>query len=243
MSYILILGASSDIAKAIAHKYAANSYNLLLAGRNTTEIEKDAANLHIRYDIMVKSIYFDALDFDSHYNFYEKLNPKPIGVICVFGYMPDHNKAITDFNLAKTIIDTNYTGCVSILNIIANDFEQRKNGFIAGISSCAGDRGRGSNYLYGSAKGAFSLYLSGLRNRLSKSNVHVLTVKPGFVATRMTASLDLPKLLTAQPHEVASDIYKAQQKKEDIIYTKWFWWGIMHIIKHIPEKLFKKLNL
>ena len=141
------------------------------------------------------------------------------------------------------IIDTNYTGVISLLNIIANDFEKRKRGFIIGISSVAGDRGKKSNYLYGSAKVAFTTYLSGLRNRLYKANVHVLTVKPGFVNKHMTAKIDLTKRLTAQPEDVAKDIFDAQKSKKDILYTMWTWKWIMMFIKMIPEFLYKKTNL
>lgn len=243
MNYVLILGANSDIARALAHKYSENKYNLYLAGRKLEELEKDAKNLEIRYNNTCKAIYFDTLAFESHEDIYNQLNPKPSGVICVTGYLGEQPKAQLDFTETKLIIDTNYTGCVSFINIIANDFEKRKTGFIVGISSCAGDRGRVSNYIYGSAKGAFTIYLSGLRNRLYKSGVNVLTVKPGFVATKMTENMNLPEKLTAQPEEVARDIFNAQQKNKSIIYTKWFWFFIMTIIKNIPEFIFKKMNL
>jgi short-subunit dehydrogenase len=111
------------------------------------------------------------------------------------------------------------------------------------VSSVAGDRGRKANYIYGSAKAAFSTYLSGLRNRLYENNVQVLTVKPGFVPTKMTEGLDLPPNLTAQPEDVASDIYKAQNKGKNILYTKSIWRLVMLIIKHIPEFIFKKMSI
>ena len=157
--------------------------------------------------------------------------------------MGDQQRAQKDFKEAKKIIDTNYTGIVSIFNIIANVFEKRKSGFIVGISSVAGDRGRKSNYIYGSAKAALTAYLSGLRNRLYGSKVHVMTVKPGFVDTKMTKGMDLPEKLTAKPKEVAKDIYIAQQKGKDILYTKWIWKWIMLIIKIIPEWKFKGMSI
>jgi short-subunit dehydrogenase len=171
------------------------------------------------------------------------LEPKPAGVVCAVGYLGDQKRAEQDFDEAKKLIDTNFTGCVSILNIVANDFEARKKGFIIGISSVAGDRGRLSNYMYGSAKAAFSTYLSGLRNRLQKSGVHVLTVKPGFVATKMTAGMDLPPLLSSSPEEVSEDVFRAYKTGKDELYTKWFWKWIMLTIRLIPEKIFKKLRL
>lgn len=243
MEYILIIGAKSDIAKAVVKKYAANGYNLYLAARNSGELLNFANDIKIRNQKEVICLEFDVLDYTSHQTFYNTLAIKPTGVISVVGYLGEQEKAQNDFEEAQKIIDTNYTGVVSILNIVANDFEKNKNGFIVGISSVAGDRGRKSNFIYGAAKAAFTTYLSGLRNRLYNSNVHVMTVKPGFVATKMTESLNLPKKLTAQPEEVANDIFKAQQKGKNILYTKWFWRWIMLIIKNIPEFQFKKMSI
>ena len=137
----------------------------------------------------------------------------------------------------------NYSYGIYKLNISKYDFEKRRSGFIVGISSVAGDRGRKSNYVYGAAKAALTAYLSGLRNRLYGAQVHVLTVKPGFVATKMTEKLDLPGKLTTQPEEVAEDIYRAQQNGKNVLYTKWIWRWVMLIIKIIPEWKFKGMNL
>ena len=243
MGYLLIIGAKSDIAKAVAKKYAKNGYNLYLAARKSNELQNFANDISIRNDKKVKCIDLDILNYASHQFFYNSLEEKPIGVISVVGYLGEQEKAQNDFEEAQKIINTNYTGVVSILNIIVNDFEKHKKGFIVGISSVAGDRGRKSNFIYGSAKAAFTTYLSGLRNRLFKSNVHVMTVKPGFVATKMTEGLDLPTKLTAQTEEVAQDIFKAQQKGENVIYSKWFWRWIMFIIKNVPEFQFKKMSI
>ena len=166
-----------------------------------------------------------------------------MGVVCAFGYLGDNEEAKSDFIEARKIMETNYIGCVSILNIIANDFEKRKRGFIIGISSVAGDRGRQSNYYYGSAKAGFTAYLSGLRNRLHRSGINVLTVKPGFVRTQMTEGMELPPLLTAHPEKTARDIYKSWKKGKMTLYTKWFWRHIMLIIKYIPETIFKRMSL
>jgi len=243
MSYVLIIGAKSDIAKATAREYAKNGYDLYLAARNVSELEAFAQDVITRTQKEVKLVELNILDYKSHQTFYENLNEKPLGVISAVGYLGDQERAELDFDEAKKIIDTNYTGLVSLFNIIATDFEKRKSGFIVGISSVAGDRGRKSNYIYGSAKAAFTAYLSGLRNRLYDASVHVLTVKPGFVATKMTEGMDLPEKLTAQPEEVASDIYKAQKKGKNIIYTKWIWKWIMLIICNIPEFQFKKMSI
>lgn len=243
MSYVLILGARSDIAKALAHIYAKNGYNLYLAAKNVLGLEPFSADLQNRYQVKANLVEFDALEFASHQKIYESLNIKPVGVICAVGYLGDQVKAEREFDEAKKIISTNFTGCMSMLNIIANDFEQKKHGFIIAISSVAGDRGRKTNYMYGSAKAALSTYLSGLRNRLYDSNVQVLTVKPGFVVTKMTKGMDLPKKLLAKPDEVANEIYIAQKKGKNVIYNKNIWFFIMTIIKLFPERFFKKMNL
>ncbi len=243
MSYVLILGAKSDIAKALAREYARNGYNLILAARKSHELEDFSKDIKIRYgkDSILKD--FDITEFAKHKNFYEGLPYKPIGVILTVGYLGNQKKAQEDWKEAHKIINVNYVGAVSILNIIANDFEKRKEGFIIGISSVAGDRGRKTNYIYGSAKAGLSTYLSGLRNRLHKSGIQVLTVKPGFVATKMTEGMDLPEKLTATPEEVAKYIFKAHKKGKDIIYVKPIWRLIMTAIKIIPEKIFKKMEL
>lgn len=243
MSYVLIIGAKSDIAKEVAREYAKNGYNLYLSGRNISEIEDLKNDIKIRSNVDVNLKKFDITDFDSHEQFYNLLDPKPLGVIVVAGYMVEQK--ICESNWSKTLntINVNFTGAVSILNIIANDMKKNKNGFIIGVSSVAGDRGRKANYIYGSAKAGFSAYLSGLRNRLNESGVKVLTVKPGFVATKMTAGLDLPPKLTAQPEDVAKDIFNAQKKGKDILYTKGIWRFVMLIIKHIPEFMFKKMSI
>ena len=152
-------------------------------------------------------------------------------------------KLVRDWNETLRTIHTNYTGAVSILNIVAADYAARQKGIIVGISSVAGNRGRQSNYIYGSAKAAFTAYLSGLRNKLFHNGVHVMTVLPGFVNTKMTAHLKLPRLLTAQPEEVAEAVYKGTLKKRNVIYVKWFWRWIMLIIALVPESVFKKKKL
>lgn len=243
MGYVLIVGAKSDIARATAREYARHGYDLYLAARNASELEAFANDITVRMQRTVKLLELDILDYESHQAFYEKLEEEPLGVISAIGYLGDQVKAQTDFQETKLIMDTNYSGVASLFNIIANDFERRRSGFIIGISSVAGERGRNSNYFYGSAKAALTAYLSGLRNRLHDAHVHVLTVKPGFVATKMTEGMDLPAKLTAQPEEVAADIYKAQQKNKNVIFTKWIWRWVMLCISHLPETLFKRLSL
>jgi hypothetical protein len=243
MSYVLIVGAKSDIARATAREYAKNGYDIYLAARNVSELEAFADDIRVRSEKVVELVELDILDYRSHQSFYDALVEKPLGVVTAVGYLGEQEKAQIDNTEAQKIIDTNYSGVVSLLNIIANDFEQRRAGFIVGISSVAGDRGRKSNYIYGSAKAALTAYLSGLRNRLYESQVQVLTVKPGFVATKMTEDMDLPEKLTAKPEEVAQDIYKAQQSGKNVLYTKWMWRYVMMIITSIPEFIFKKMSI
>ncbi|TLT01304.1 SDR family oxidoreductase [Aliarcobacter cibarius] len=243
MSYVLIIGAKSDIAKEVARIYAKNGYNLYLVARDCDSITDLAKDIKIRSNVNVKLCEFDIAKFETHQSFYNGLEEKPLGVIVVAGYMSEQKECENNFEKTLNTINVNYTGAVSILNIIANDMEKNKNGFIIGVSSVAGDRGRKANYIYGSSKAAFSTYLSGLRNRLFESKVQVLTVKPGFVATKMTAGLDLPAKLTAQPENVAEDIFVAQQKGKDILYTKSIWGLVMLVIKHIPEFIFKKMSI
>jgi len=231
------------MAGALAHKFGSQGYNLLLAARNSGRLAETVNDLRIRYNVTATAVEFDALDYAGHAGFYAGLPTPPDVVICVFGYLGNQQLAQTSFAEAEKIINSNYTGAVSILNIVANDFAARRAGAIIGISSVAGDRGRQSNYIYGSAKAAFTAYLSGLRNRLVQSNVPVITVKPGFVRTKMTAGLPLPAPVTANPAQVANDVYHAYVKQSDVVYTLWLWRFVMLIIRHIPEAIFKRMKL
>lgn len=243
MSFVLIIGASSDIAKSVARVYAKNGYNLYLTARDKSCLEDLKRDIELRSSVKVELFDFDITAYETHESFYASLKEKPLGVIVASGYMAEQKVAQNSFDESFKMISVNYSGAVSILNIIANDFEKERRGFIVGISSVAGDRGRKTNYIYGSTKAAFSAYLSGLRNRLYESGVDVLTVKPGFVDTKMTQGMDLPQNLTAQSEDVAQDIYDAQQKRRSVLYTKSIWFFIMLIIKHIPEFIFKKMSI
>lgn len=241
--HVLILGATSDISAALAARCAAEKFSLTLAGRDGQRLQVMATDLHIRYGVPVMISRFDALDFPSHEAFYQSLDPKPDIVFCVFGVLGDQLKAQDNWRECATILDSNYTGAVSVLNVIANDFEKRKSGIIVGISSVAGDRGRQSNYFYGSAKAGFTAYLSGLRNRLFKTGVHVMTVKPGFMKTRMIEGMKTPGPLTASPEAAAAHIYKSTLKRKNVVYVLPMWRFIMLIIVLIPESIFKKMKL
>lgn len=243
MPTVLILGAASDMAVAIAKKYASKGFHVQLAARNTGRLQALQSDLSIRYNINCTLHEFDALNFESHAAFFNALTQKPDVAVCVFGYLGDNEIARTNWSESAKIIHTNYTGAVSILNVISNYFASQRAGVIVGISSVAGQRGRQSNYMYGSAKAGFTAYLSGLRNRMFRENVHVVSVQPGFVYTRMTENLKLPPLLTAKPEDVADTVFNAVAKKKNVVYVKWFWRWIMLIICSIPEFMFKKLKL
>jgi len=242
---ILITGASSGIGRALAHKAAGAGYHLILAGRDTDDLATAAADLRIRHNVEVFVEHFDALDPPSHMEFFSRcaiLSSGLAGVILCHGYLAPQQHGQYNPQLVREIIDTNYTSAVSILELAANYFEPRRSGFICAISSVAGDRGRQSNYLYGSAKAALSTYLQGLRNRLYHAHIPVLTVKPGFVDTPMTYGL--PGLfLVASPDKIVHDTWRAIQRKRNTIYTPFFWRFIMLIIRLIPEPIFKRLKL
>jgi decaprenylphospho-beta-D-erythro-pentofuranosid-2-ulose 2-reductase len=240
---ILILGAASDIAMGIAASFARENFTLMLAGRDTDYLERIARDLSIREGADVRVVAFDAVNFESHKDFYAQLDPRPDVCACVFGYLGDQHDSETDWHELSKVVDVNYKGAVSILNIVAEDFEKKGNGTIIGVSSVAGDRGRQSNFIYGSAKAAFTAYLSGLRNKLFSRGVHVATIKPGFVDTKMTEDLDLPPLLTATPEQVGDAAFDAFEKKRDVVYVLPVWRVIMGIISVVPEFVFKRLKL
>jgi decaprenylphospho-beta-D-erythro-pentofuranosid-2-ulose 2-reductase len=243
MATVLILGATSDIGMAIARKFASGKFDIVLAARSPEQLKPMESDIHVRYGRDCYSVAFDALRYDSHAGFFDSLHPKPDVSICVFGILGDEDQAFDDWHLTEKMISTNFTGAVSILNVIARYYMGQKKGTIIGISSVAGDRGRASKLIYGSAKAAFTTYLSGLRNKCAPQHVQVMTVKPGFVYTKMTEDQQLPAALTSTPAQVADIIYNAYLKKKNVIYVKWFWRYIMRIIQIIPEFQFKKMKL
>lgn len=243
MPTVLLLGATSEMAMAIAQKFGSEKYDIQLAARDIEQIKPLQSDIAIRYNVACTLHSFNATAFETHETFFLQLSPMPDITICVFGYLGENEKAMSHWQENEAIIQTNYTGAVSILNIVATRYMSVGKGTIVGISSVAGERGRQSNFMYGSAKAGFTAYLSGLRNRLYREGIHVVTVLPGFVYTRMTEELNLPKLLTAKPQEVGAAVYKAVQLKKNVIYIRWFWRWIMLIIKLIPEPVFKKLKL
>ena len=240
---VLILGARSDVGRALAHEYGRAGYPLYLAARQAERLRGDTADLSVRYGVKASLYEFDVLAFNAHADFVRSLPILPEIVICVVGLMTDQKAAEKDFAAAQAIMLTNYVGPASILGEFANAMEQRGFGTLVGISSVAGDRGRATNYVYGSAKAGFAAFLSGLRNRLAKKGVHVITAKLGFVDTRMIEGMETPKALTARPEEVSEAVYRAWQRGRDVIYVRPVWCAIMASICAIPEAIFKRMAI
>ncbi|WP_416826502.1 SDR family oxidoreductase [Ectobacillus polymachus] len=243
MKQVLILGATSGISKALAYHFASKKVDLILAGRDMEELGRLASDLEIRYEIHAKTINFDALKEEN--TFFERciqLAGDLDGMIVSYGLMYDQKEMERNGSLIREMTDINYTSTIILLEEAARYFEKKQKGCICAISSVAGDRGRRSNYIYGASKGALTVYLQGLRNRLANSKVNVLTVKPGFVDTKMTYGLIKPTILVASPAKVAASIYQSILKKKEILYTPWYWFYIMKIIRLIPEKLFKRMK-
>ncbi|MGP6086398.1 SDR family oxidoreductase [Antarctobacter jejuensis] len=240
---VLILGARSDIGLAIAHAFAAEGHPIQLAARGAERLSEAQADLSLRHGASVTLHDFDALDLTAHEAFLDHLPELPGVAVCAVGLMGIQEENEQDPLRAAEIMRSNFEGPASIFAALANRFEARGSGTLVGISSVAGDRGRATNYIYGAAKAGFTAYLSGLRNRLAKKGVHVVTVLPGFVNTAMTEDLDLPGPLTAEPQEVGAAVLKAVTKRKNIIYVRPVWRVIMAIIRNIPEPVFKKLKL
>ncbi len=240
---VLVLGARSDIGLAVAHRFARQGYAIQLAARNCSSLAADCADIALRYGIAVTAHEFDVLATAGHEAFVAALPELPIIAVSAVGTMGKQDDNERDMAAAITDIRSNFEGPAIILAVLANHFVARGSGTLVGISSVAGLRGRATNYVYGSAKAGFTAFLSGLRNRLAKQGVHVVTVLPGFVDTRMTAGMDLPAKLTAQPAEVADAIAVAVSKQRNVIYVRWMWRYIMLIIRHIPEGIFKKMKI
>ncbi|WP_410217221.1 SDR family oxidoreductase [Paracoccus sp. (in: a-proteobacteria)] len=242
---MLLVGATSDIGHATALVYAKAGWGVFLAARNVESAQRNADDIATRTGAAVGVYPLDVLQSEAMPHFVDSLPALPDTVICVVGEMGDQERAQADLDHAAMVVRTNFEGPALLLGLFANRFLTRGSGTIVGVSSVAGDRGRGTNYVYGAAKAGFTAFLSGLRNRLAPRGLRVITVKPGFVRTRMTAGMKLPPLLTAEPAEVGAAILAAAEGKRgrDVIYVRRVWRGVMSVIGAIPEPIFKKLKL
>jgi short-subunit dehydrogenase len=240
----IILGATSTIARCFARMAATRSEGVVLAGRDMRELEAIAADCGYRGAPLAEAIAFDARDPKSFNPIIERARKLDgtVSVAVFVGSMPDQGEIDADPSLVDGTIVDSFTGPARFLTTIAPLLEERGEGTVVGVGSVAGDRGRLGNYVYGSSKAGFHAYLSGLRNRLGRSGVHVVTVKPGTVDTAMTWGMEkLPFL--ARPEKVAGDILKAADRKKDILYTPIIWWPVMTVIRLIPERVFKKMQI
>jgi decaprenylphospho-beta-D-erythro-pentofuranosid-2-ulose 2-reductase len=241
---MLLLGATSDIGRAAALRYAQAGWPVTLAGRDIEMARRNAKDITIRTGMAIEVAELDVLETDRLRAFVEDLPRLPDTVICVVGDLGDQQRAQTEVAYASMIMRTNFEGPALLLGLFADRFCARGSGTIVGVSSVAGDRGRASNYVYGAAKAGFTAFLSGLRCRLFNTGVRVVTVQPGFVRTRMTAQMKLPAVLTAEPEEVGRGIYAAAESaRKDVIYVRPIWRLIMAIIRALPEVVFKRLKL
>lgn len=242
---IVIIGATSGIAEACARRWAQRPAHFFLVARNASRLEAVQNDLQVRgarVDIQV----LDANDLAAHAAMVKSAQQLLGGidiVLIAHGTLSDQKLCETSADAAVTEVLTNGTSAIALLTHFANVLEAQRSGTLAVISSVAGERGRPSNYVYGAAKAMVTAFCEGLRARLFKVGVHVLVIKPGFVATPMTAGLDLPPLLTATPEAVAADIDAALQKRRDQLFTPWFWRWIMLIVRSIPGAIFKKLSM
>ncbi len=246
MKKILIIGATSAIAEATAQRFAKEGASLYLLARNEERLASLAADLKIRG---ASSAAYALLDVNDRVRYEEVLKEvvKTLGTIDValvaHGTLGDQKACEDDVDRALLEFETNAVSTIALLTRLSNLFEKQHGGTIAVISSVAGDRGRPSNYVYGTAKAAITTFCEGLQARMFRSGVHVLIIKPGMVATPMTEGLSMPGLLVAEPDRIAADIVRAIEKKTDTLYTPWFWKYIMAGIIHLPSALFKKVNL
>jgi len=242
---ILIVGATSAIAKATAHRYAANGASFMLLGRNEQALDDLSRDLIVRG---AESACFHVADFSQAGCLAS--TEEALANVChvdlaliAHGVLGDQEVFQNDIEALNNMLYTNSISTLSILTLIANCMEKQGHGTIAYISSVAADRGRASNYAYGASKAIINTFLQGMRARLSRVGVNVLTIKLGFVDTPMTASIEKKGFLWAQPEDIALGIENAVAKRKAVVYLPWFWRFIMRIIMSIPDRIFNKLNI
>ena len=241
---MVILGSNSEVAQAFVEKYLNNGAkikNLYLFTSNEQNTKRFAQHIYVKY-LQESTIIPLDITQEIDYKKLEKIDADL--VFCATGFLGKNTQeGLYDNDNTQKIIDINYAKLIPLLNFFAKKMEAKRNGTIIALSSVAGERGRQSNFIYGSAKAGFTAYLSGLRNYLFNKKVRVMTVKPGFMDTKMTSGLPLNPKLTATPQQAANYIYKGYKNKKDEIYLLPIWWLIMLIIRNIPEFIFKKMKL
>jgi len=242
-STLLVIGAGSDIGRETARAFASDGWAVQLAGRDVESLKREADDIAVRGGRPVALHHIDVLNSTSFPAFLDALSPLPDAVVCVVGLLGDQARSESDIEAATTVMRSNYEGPALLLGAFAERFLARGSGTIVGVSSVAGDRGRASNYVYGSAKAGFTAFLSGLRNRCARRGVAVVTVKPGFVRTKMTEGMKLPGALTINADVAGAAILRAVKRRADVVYVAPVWRLAMTIIRLIPERIFKLLPL
>jgi len=241
---MIVLGSNSEVAQAFVEEALSQGYTystIYLFTSNPDLTQKFADHLQVKYLQLCEIIELDVTQ-PMNYKTLDYVNSDLL--FCATGFLGlDSEEGLYDNRNTEKIIDINYAKLVPLINFFAEKMEAKREGTIIALSSVAGERGRQSNFIYGSAKAGFTAYLEGLRNYLFPKNVHVITVKPGFMDTKMTEGMPLNPKLTASPQKAAKQIVKAFEKKKDTIYILPVWRMIMFIIRNIPEFIFKRLKL
>lgn len=240
----VILGATSSMARAFARQLSKRGDSVILAGRDMDDLHATASDCALRGAPLAKAMNFDARKPETFTAILDMMadQSRTLNAAVFVGSMPEQSAIDADPSMIDGVIQDSFTGPATFLQSLAPMMEARDSGTVVGVGSVAGDRGRIGNYVYGAAKAGFHTYLSGLRNRLTRSGGHVVTVKPGFVDTSMTWGLE-GMFLVATPDQIATAILKGVDKKKNVLYTPFFWRYIMRIIKSIPEPVFKKLSV
>jgi short-subunit dehydrogenase len=240
----VILGATSSMARAFARQLSERGDSVILAGRDMDDLHATASDCALRGAPLAKAMNFDARKPETFTAILDMMADQSgtLNAAVFVGSMPEQSAIDADPSMIDGVIQDSFTGPATFLQSLAPMMEARDSGTVVGVGSVAGDRGRIGNYVYGAAKAGFHTYLSGLRNRLTRSGGHVVTVKPGFVDTSMTWGLE-GMFLVATPDQIATAILKGVDKKKNVLYTPFFWRYIMRIIKSIPEPVFKKLSV
>jgi len=240
----VILGATSSMARAFTKTLAERGAGLILAGRDMDDLSATAADAEARGARFAEPMPLDVRDAATFQPILDRLGREDgaLNAAVFVGSMPPQEAIDADPSLIAGVVTDSHSGPATFLTMLAPMIEERGKGTVVGVSSVAGDRGRLGNYVYGSAKAGFTTYLSGLRNRLTRSGGHVVTVKPGMIDTAMTWEME-KLMFPVGPEKVAADIMRAVEKKRNVIYTPWIWFIVMNVIRHIPEFVFKKMSI
>lgn len=248
LNRVVIFGATSSIAEHTARILVQRGSSIHCVAKDAEKLDRVINDLRVRAgsDQVISAAVADLQDVSLHEELIQNASQALDGLdaaLIAYGNLPDQKTCEQEFEQARRALELNGISVISLLSRLANRFESEGRGTIAAISSVAGDRGRQSNYIYGTAKGMVSIFMQGVRNRLSAKGIDVITIKPGFVDTPMTEGFDKKGLLWASPDTVAQGIVSAMLKGKSEVYLPWFWRPIMMIIRHIPERVFKRLSL